>query len=39
VSRVVRRFQDEGLLRVDRREFEILDLRRLQQLALPVLRE
>ncbi|WP_257389240.1 cyclic nucleotide-binding domain-containing protein [Tahibacter caeni] len=39
VSRVVRRFQDDGLLRVDRREFEILDLPRMQQLARPVLRE
>ncbi|HVH36277.1 MAG TPA: helix-turn-helix domain-containing protein [Tahibacter sp.] len=39
VSRVVRRFQDEGLLRVDRREFEILDLPRLQRLAQPVLRD
>lgn len=39
VSRVVRRFQDEGLLQVDRREFEILDMARLQRLALPLLRE
>ncbi|GMV30092.1 MAG: Crp/Fnr family transcriptional regulator [Rhodanobacteraceae bacterium] len=39
ISRVVRRFQDEGLLRVNRREVEILDLPRLQRLAQPALRE
>lgn len=39
VSRVVRRFQDEGLLRVNRREFEIVDLARLRALAQPVLRD
>lgn len=39
ISRVVRRFQNEGLLRVNRREVEILDLSRLQRLAQPALRE
>jgi CRP/FNR family transcriptional regulator len=39
VSRVMRRFQDEGLLRVDRREFEVIQLGRLEALAKPVLRE
>jgi CRP/FNR family transcriptional regulator len=38
VSRVLRRFQDEGLLRIERREVELLDLPRLEQLARPVLR-
>jgi CRP/FNR family transcriptional regulator len=39
VSRVLRRFQDDGLLSVDRRELEIRDLHRLEALANPVLRE
>lgn len=39
VSRVLRRFQDEGLLRIERREVELLDRARLEQLALTVLRE
>jgi CRP/FNR family transcriptional regulator len=39
VSRVLRRFQDEGLLKVDRRELEVLDMPRLQALANPVLRD
>ncbi|SDD51285.1 helix-turn-helix domain-containing protein [Aquimonas voraii] len=39
VSRVVRRFQDEGLIEVKRREFELLDLARLKALAQPVLRD
>lgn len=39
VSRVLRRFQDEGLLRVERREVELLDPERLQALAKAVLRE
>lgn len=39
VSRVVRRFQDEGLIHVNRREFELLDLNRLKTLAHPVLRD
>ena len=38
VSRVFRRFQDEGLLRVDRREIDILDREKLEQLARSVLR-
>lgn len=39
VSRVLRRFQDEGLVQVERRELEILDAVRLAALARPVLRE
>ncbi len=39
VSRVFRRFQDEGLLHVDRREIEILDRPRLEELARSILRE
>jgi len=39
VSRVLRRFQDDGLLTVERRELEILDLPRLQGLARSVLRD
>jgi len=39
VSRVLRRMQDDGLLRIDRRELEILDSVRLQALARPVLRD
>jgi CRP/FNR family transcriptional regulator, anaerobic regulatory protein len=38
VSRVMRRFADEGLLAVDRRDFELLDLPRLEALARPLLR-
>lgn len=38
VSRVLRRFQDEHLLRVDRREIELLDRARLETLARDVLR-
>lgn len=38
ISRVLRRFQDEGLVQVDRRELEIRDLPRLQDLARTVLR-
>jgi CRP/FNR family transcriptional regulator len=38
VSRVLKRFQDEGLLQVDRRELELLDRDRLEALAAPVLR-
>lgn len=38
VSRVLRRFQDEGLIRVDRREIELLDRPRLEALAKSVLR-
>lgn len=39
VSRVLRRFQDEGLLLVERREVAILDMDRLGALAQPVLRQ
>ena len=39
VSRVLRRLQEEGVLQVDRREFEILDPVRLQALARDVLRD
>lgn len=39
VSRVFRRFQDEGLIRVDRREIELLDRPRLEALAKSVLRD
>jgi CRP/FNR family transcriptional regulator len=39
VSRVLKRFQDEGLLKVDRRELELLDRGRLEALAAPVLRQ
>ena len=39
VSRVLRRFQDEGLLQVERRELEIRDLAKLQALAKSVLRD
>ena len=38
VSRVLRRFQDEGLLRIDRREVELLRQDRLEHLASGVLR-
>lgn len=39
VSRVLRRFDDDGLLHVDRREVELLDRDALLALAAPVLRE
>ena len=39
VSRVLRRFQDEQLLQIERREIEILDRARLEGLARPVLRD
>jgi CRP/FNR family transcriptional regulator len=39
VSRVLRRFQDEGIVQVDRRELEIRDAARLHALARAVLRE
>ena len=38
VSRVLRRFQADGLLRVDRRELELVDRAQLETLAAPVLR-
>jgi CRP/FNR family transcriptional regulator len=39
VSRVLRRFQEDGMLVVDRREVELVDRERIEALALPVLRE
>jgi CRP/FNR family transcriptional regulator len=39
VSRVLRRFQDEGLLRVERRDIELLNRANLEELARNVLRE
>ena len=39
VSRVLRRFDDDGLLRVERRDLELLDRDALMALAAPVLRE
>lgn len=38
VSRVLRRFQEDGVLQVERRELEILDLAKLEVLATPILR-
>ena len=38
VSRVLKRFQDDGLLRVDRRELELVGRAQLEALAAPVLR-
>jgi CRP/FNR family transcriptional regulator len=38
VSRVLRRFQHEELVHVDRRELEITDRRGLEALAAPILR-
>lgn len=39
VSRVLRRMQNDGLLAVDRRDVELVDLPRLDALAAPILRE
>ena len=39
ISRVLRRFQDEGLIAVDRREVMLLDRARLDSLAGAVLRD
>jgi CRP/FNR family transcriptional regulator, anaerobic regulatory protein len=39
VSRVLRRFQDEGVLHIDRRDVHILDRARLEQWAHSVLRD
>jgi len=39
VSRVLRRFEHEGLLRIKQRDVEIVDIPRLEALALSVLRE
>ena len=38
VSRVLKRFQDDGLLKVDRRELELVDRGKLEAMAAPVLR-
>jgi CRP/FNR family transcriptional regulator len=38
VSRVLRRFQDEAMIRIDRREVEFLDRAKLEQIAAAVLR-
>lgn len=38
VSRILRRFQDQSLIRVDRRDVELIDLARLEEIALDVLR-
>jgi len=39
VSRVLRRFQNDGLIRVERRDIELIDRERLTALARNVLRE
>jgi CRP/FNR family transcriptional regulator len=39
VSRVLKRFQEDGVLRVDRREIEIVQRELLEGLAGPVLRD
>jgi CRP/FNR family transcriptional regulator len=39
VSRVLRRFQDDGLIRVDRRDLELIDRPRIEELARTVLRD
>ena len=39
VSRVLRRFEQDGLLHIKQRDVEILDLPRLEALALSVLRD
>ena len=39
VSRVLRRFQEEGLLRVERRELELTGREAIEALAAPVLRD
>jgi CRP/FNR family transcriptional regulator len=39
VSRVLRRLQDDGMLRVERRDLELVDPDRLAALARPVLRD
>jgi CRP/FNR family transcriptional regulator len=38
VSRILRRFQDDGIVRVERRDVEILDRTRLEDIARNVLR-
>jgi CRP/FNR family transcriptional regulator len=37
VSRVLKRFQDDGLIVVERREVELADVARLEALAAPML--
>jgi CRP/FNR family transcriptional regulator len=39
VSRVLKRFQDDGLLKIERREVELVARERLQMLAAPILRK
>ena len=39
VSRVLRRMQEEGLIAVERRQIELLDMTRLERLAQVVLRD
>jgi CRP/FNR family transcriptional regulator, anaerobic regulatory protein len=39
VSRVFRRFQDEGLIHVDRREIELVQAEAIEEMARNVLRE
>ena len=39
VSRVLKRFQADGLLQVDRRELELAGRAALEELAAPVLRD
>jgi len=39
VSRVLRRFQQEGWLQVDRRDVELLDRKVIEELAAPILRD
>lgn len=39
VSRVIRRFRDQGLLRIERREVQLLDRIRLERMASVVLRD
>ncbi len=38
VSRILKRFQEDGVVRVERREIELTDLPRLETLARNVLR-
>ena len=39
VSRVLKRFQQDGLLGIDRREVELVDRSALEALAAPILRD
>jgi CRP/FNR family transcriptional regulator len=38
VSRVLKRFQDDGLLKVERRELELIGRAQIEALAAPILR-